>query len=123
MIIRNCTTTQILFHYLVGIPKTEGFQVSGFRGRKTEDGRIPGYREGENTILLTQNALDDFRPYIHPILSRDGKGILTEYSPGHHKHQTHLLDAQGKAVLEETQTWTMHEEDGLSTLLIRKFWI
>ena len=30
------------------------------------------------------------RPYIHPIVSPDGKGILTEYSPGHHKHQTGL---------------------------------
>ena len=32
----------------------------------------------------------DHRPYLHPIISPDGKGVLTEYSPGHHKHQTGL---------------------------------
>ncbi|MEM7371031.1 MAG: PVC-type heme-binding CxxCH protein [Bacteroidota bacterium] len=47
-------------------------------------------REGESTALLTQVAKADFRPYIHPIASPDGEGVLTEYSPGHHKHQTGL---------------------------------
>ena len=28
MIVPNCTTIQILFHYLVGRPKTEGIQIS-----------------------------------------------------------------------------------------------
>ncbi|WP_439481188.1 PVC-type heme-binding CxxCH protein [Cyclobacterium plantarum] len=40
--------------------------------------------------ILIQEAKEDFRPYIHPILAPDGKGVLTEYSPGHHKHQTGL---------------------------------
>jgi hypothetical protein len=40
--------------------------------------------------VLTQHARADFRPYLHPITPPDGKGILTEYSPGHHKHQTGL---------------------------------
>ena len=48
------------------------------------------YRAGDDTPILTQNARDDFRPYIHPIVAPDGNGILTEYSPGHHKHQTGL---------------------------------
>jgi hypothetical protein len=39
---------------------------------------------------LVQNAKEGLRPYIHPIIAPDGKGILTEYSPGHHKHQTGL---------------------------------
>jgi putative membrane-bound dehydrogenase-like protein len=39
---------------------------------------------------LTQNARPDFRPYIHPIVAPDGRGILTEYQPGHHLHQTGL---------------------------------
>jgi hypothetical protein len=55
-----------------------------------EDGSIEVQREGDDTPILTQVAKEDFRPYIHPILSPDGKGILTEYSPGHHKHQTGL---------------------------------
>lgn len=40
--------------------------------------------------LLTQNAAADFRPYLHPIMAPDGKGELTQFSPGHHKHQTGL---------------------------------
>src|SRR6266849_5064264 len=38
--------------------------------------------------LLVFNAPEDGRPYIHPMLAPDGKGALTEFSPGHHKHQT-----------------------------------
>lgn len=42
----------------------------------------------DENIVLVQNALPDFRPYIHPLQSPDGIGSVTEYSPGHHKHQT-----------------------------------
>ena len=38
--------------------------------------------------ILVQNARSDHRPYLHPILAPDGKGVLTQYSPSHHKHQT-----------------------------------
>ncbi len=55
-----------------------------------ETHRIAVYRSGSRTPILTQNARPDFRPYIHPIISPDGTGVLTEYSPGHHKHQTGL---------------------------------
>ncbi|KAB7731078.1 c-type cytochrome [Rudanella paleaurantiibacter] len=48
------------------------------------------YRAGEKTPLVTQHAKADFRPYLHPIAAPDGQGVLTEYSPGHHKHQTGL---------------------------------
>ena len=51
---------------------------------------ISVYRENVTEPILTQNARSDFRPYIHPIVAPDGKGVLTEYSPGHHKHQTGL---------------------------------
>lgn len=40
--------------------------------------------------LLTQVAKAGERPYIHPILAPDGKGVLTEYRPKHHLHQTGL---------------------------------
>ncbi len=53
-------------------------------------GTLTVYRDDSNDPLLTQNARPDFRPYLHPIVAPDGKGILTEYSPGHHKHQTGL---------------------------------
>ncbi|WP_247236874.1 PVC-type heme-binding CxxCH protein [Telluribacter sp. SYSU D00476] len=113
------------------------------------------YRGNETEPILTQNAKAGFRPYLHPLVAPDGKGVLTEYSPGHHKHQTgiywgytrvngrdyfhhpeggywrrvsakvleangpevkwqtvyDLLDSTGKAVLTETQTWTMRQKD------------
>ncbi len=42
------------------------------------------------TLLLVQNVKSDIRPYIHPIIAPDGLGVLTEFSPSHHKHQTGL---------------------------------
>ncbi|WP_114751072.1 PVC-type heme-binding CxxCH protein [Pleomorphovibrio marinus] len=53
-------------------------------------GSIQVFRQNGKEALLTQEAKEDFRPYIHPILSPDGKGYATEYSPGHHLHQTGL---------------------------------
>lgn len=47
-------------------------------------------RSGETQPLVTQVAKPDFRPYLHPMVAPDGKGQLTEFSPGHHKHQTGL---------------------------------
>jgi putative membrane-bound dehydrogenase-like protein len=49
---------------------------------------ISVFRGSEKTPVLVQNAKANFRPYLHPIVAPDGKGVLTEYSPGHHKHQT-----------------------------------
>jgi hypothetical protein len=43
-----------------------------------------------NRLLLTQNVKFNARPYIHPIVAPDGNGVLTEFSPPHHKHQTGL---------------------------------
>lgn len=54
------------------------------------EGTISVLRQGETKPILVQNAKEDFRPYIHPLIPPDGKGLLTEYSPGHHKHQTGL---------------------------------
>ncbi|MCU0339966.1 MAG: PmoA family protein [Spirosomaceae bacterium] len=120
------------------------------------DSTISVYRLNTKIPILTQVVRANFRPFIHPLVAPDGKGLLTEYSPGHHKHQTglywgftrvngrdyfhhpegsywrrvsakvlttkgnnvkwettyDLLDEAGKAVLTETQTWTMREEKG-----------
>jgi putative membrane-bound dehydrogenase-like protein len=54
------------------------------------DSTLSVFREGEENPIVVQNAKADFRPYLHPIAAPDGKGVLTEYSPGHHKHQTGL---------------------------------
>ena len=48
---------------------------------------IKVYPDGAKEPILTQNALQDVRPYIHPIIAPDGKGVLTEYRPSHHLHQ------------------------------------
>jgi len=51
-------------------------------------GTITIHREGLVKPVVTQNAAADHRPYLHPIIGPDGNGVFTEYSPGHHKHQT-----------------------------------
>lgn len=53
-------------------------------------GTLSVYRAGAGEPILTQNARPDARPYLHPIASPDGKGLVTEFSPEHHKHQTGL---------------------------------
>lgn len=51
---------------------------------------ISVFRQGTRTAILTQNAQQNHRPYLHPIVAPDGNGVLTENSPGHHRHQTGL---------------------------------
>ena len=41
-------------------------------------GTISVYRGGSTEPILTQNALQDFRPYIHPLVAPDGRGLLTD---------------------------------------------
>lgn len=54
-------------------------------------GTISVYRAGHPAAVVTHNVRPDFRPFMHPIAAPDGKGILTELSPDHHKHQTGLF--------------------------------
>jgi len=51
-------------------------------------GTISVLRDGSAEPLVVQNAKPDFRPYLHPLAAPDGRGMLTEFSPGHHRHQT-----------------------------------
>lgn len=56
-----------------------------------KDGAIRAlHRAGDKTPLLVVNSPADGRPYLHPLHAPDGKGVLTEFSPEHHKHQTGL---------------------------------
>jgi len=52
------------------------------------DGTIAIYRDKGKAPILTQVAKMNERPYLHPIIAPDGKGVLTEYRPSHHPHQT-----------------------------------
>jgi len=54
------------------------------------EGTISVFRGNQNEPIVVQNARPEHRPYLHPIAAPDGKGFVTEYSPGHHKHQTGL---------------------------------
>ncbi len=53
-----------------------------------EQGRLTVWREGATEPLIVQSARPDHRPYLHPLAAPDGRGVLTEFSPGHHRHQT-----------------------------------
>jgi hypothetical protein len=55
------------------------------------DTEIKVFSDGSTSAIVTQNAKPDFRPYIHPILAPGTETELTEFSPGHHKHQTGLF--------------------------------
>ncbi len=63
-----------------------GFQII----QDDSAGTLSIFRIGGDEPILVQNAANGMRPYLHPIMTPDGKGSLTEYSPGHHKHQTGL---------------------------------
>lgn len=53
-------------------------------------GTIAVFVEGSSEPIVTQHARAGDRPYIHPILAPDGNGVLTQYQPEHHLHQTGL---------------------------------
>ena len=46
------------------------------------------FKAGIDRPVITQNAKRGMRPYLHPIRTPDGKGVLTEIHPSHHLHQT-----------------------------------
>jgi hypothetical protein len=48
-------------------------------------------QKGRKEPVLTWVAPSSGRPYVHPLRAPDGEGVLTEYSPEHHKHQTGLF--------------------------------
>ncbi len=61
--------------------RAEHDEEAGTIAIRLEDGAEP---------IVTQHVRESDRPYIHPILAPDGNGVLTEYRPEHHPHQTGL---------------------------------
>jgi len=47
-------------------------------------------RRGDKSPILVFHFPSDGRPYTHPIVAPDGRGVMTEFSPKHHPHQTGL---------------------------------
>jgi putative membrane-bound dehydrogenase-like protein len=65
--------------------------AKGFAARQdVAAGTIAVFRAGGRTALVTQHAPPAHRPYLHPIVPPDGRGVLTEDKPAHHPHQTGL---------------------------------
>jgi hypothetical protein len=74
---------------LVGFVIQAGADVGDvFRVKVQDNGSLAIHVQANPKPFLVQNAPPDGRPYIHPLLDPNEKGILTEFSPAHHKHQT-----------------------------------
>ena len=43
---------------------------------------------GSDAPAVTQIAQQGFRPFLHPVANASGTAEITQYSPGHHPHQT-----------------------------------
>ena len=54
---------------------------------KADSRRIAIYRAGEYAPLVTQNAPEDRRLFLHPLRTSDGAAVLTEDAPPHHLWQ------------------------------------
>ena len=57
---------------------------------KKEKDHLQIIQTGTEKVMVTQNAQPNHRPYLHPIIAPNSDAQLTQYSPGHHKHQTGL---------------------------------
>ena len=53
-----------------------------------DSGALKVLKAGVSRPVVTQNAKKGMRPYLHPVRTPDGKGVLTEVHPDHHLHQT-----------------------------------
>jgi putative membrane-bound dehydrogenase-like protein len=53
--------------------------------------RMEVFRRGEARPVVTHQTLPHFRPYLHPIVTPDGNHEMTQFSPGHHRHQTGIF--------------------------------
>lgn len=63
------------------------------------------FRSNQTEPILVQQAQPNCRPYIHPIVAPDGRGVLTENAPPHHPWQhgiyVGLNDINGVGFWEE----------------------
>jgi putative membrane-bound dehydrogenase-like protein len=80
-----------------------------------EEGTISVFKGNESEPILVQNALPNFRPFLHPIAAPDGNGLVTQYSPAHHKHQTGLYwgftRVNGEAIAQDSVKSWFYKKD------------
>jgi hypothetical protein len=70
-------------------PVSAGPGGSPLRAEQDEASQtIKIYHANGKDPVVTVNVRHDARPYLHPIVAPDGRGIMTEYRPPHHLHQT-----------------------------------
>ena len=82
--------TNLLFIFLGStLPLIEAKNILTIKNDESDE-NLSVFVSGVDEAIITQNAKLGFRPYLHPIKSPNGKGTLTQFSPGHHKHQTGL---------------------------------
>ncbi len=92
----KCSTFLVVLVCLLGCRSKDQKKTAGVADQqhdfvvKQDDQVIQVFGNDENLALITENVRPDFRPYIHPILAPGTTSQLTQFSPGHHKHQTGL---------------------------------
>lgn len=75
--------------YFAPRPLSGGPGDSPLRAEQDEASQtIKIYRAKGKDPIVTVNVRRDARPYLHPIVAPDGRGMMTEYRPPHHLHQT-----------------------------------
>lgn len=79
-----CNGCKTMHQYNKTVSRSESLEIRQDKDAET----ISIFRTNGKQSLLTQIAKPDERPYIHPIIAPDGNGVLTEYRPQHHMHQT-----------------------------------
>lgn len=72
--------------------------------------RLAIYRVATKETLAVQNARTAKRPYLHPLLAPDGKGVLTEDAPPHHPWQHGLYVGLNR--VNEVGFWSEGGSDG-----------
>jgi hypothetical protein len=85
------TLMRLRFHFCVFLLMAAASVIRADANVRVEfdkAGRISIVRPTVDPPLLVFHAPEDGRPYLHPLLAPDGKGVLTEFAPAHHKHQT-----------------------------------
>jgi hypothetical protein len=73
-------------------PVSAGPRDTPLRAEQDEASQtIKIYRANGKDPVVTVNVRRDARPYLHPIVAPDGHGVMTEYRPPHHLHQTGIF--------------------------------
>jgi hypothetical protein len=88
VVISNVSTAQVKKSSLQQVSPSANRKVILHLVQNDTAATISVFRKDGKVPILTEMAKKDNRPYLHPIIAPDGNGIMTEYRPSHHLHQT-----------------------------------